>query len=154
MEPEWGDLKIILALSRAGSVVGAARALGVDQSTISRRLASLEECVGVRLVLRGRREFSLTAEGRAMCTAAEAVETAIGEASRAVRVAKLEVSGTVRVSCPPAFVPHIFAACRGHRGHAGPCARSSSKPRCPDASSVKSLSPCRTSNVERRTGRR
>jgi len=110
MEPEWSDLKIILALSRAGSVAGAARALGVDQSTVSRRLTALEESVGARLVLRGGREFMLTAEGRAMCTAAETVETAIGEASRVVRVAKLEVSGTVRVACPPAFVPHIHAA--------------------------------------------
>ncbi len=110
MEPEWSDLKIILALSRAGSVAGAARALGVDQSTVSRRLTALEESVGARLIVRGGREFALTAEGRAMCTAAETVETAIGEASRAVRVAKLEVSGTARVSCPPAFVPHLIAA--------------------------------------------
>jgi DNA-binding transcriptional LysR family regulator len=110
MDPEWSDLKIILALSRAGSVAGAARALGVDQSTVSRRLSALEESVGARLIVRGGREFALTAEGRAMCVAAEATETAIGEASRAVRVAKLEVSGTVRVSCPPAFVPHLIAA--------------------------------------------
>jgi DNA-binding transcriptional LysR family regulator len=110
MEPEWSDLKIILALSRAGSVAGAARALAVDQSTVSRRLTALEESVGARLIVRGGREFALTAEGRAMCTAAETVETAIGEASRTVRVAKLEVSGVVRVSCPPAFVPHLFAA--------------------------------------------
>jgi DNA-binding transcriptional LysR family regulator len=110
MDPEWSDLKIILALSRAGSVAGAARALGVDQSTVSRRLTALEESVGARLIVRGGREFALTAEGRAMCGAAEAVEAAIGEASRAVRVAKLEVSGTDRVSCPPAFIPHLHAA--------------------------------------------
>ncbi len=109
-DPDWSDLKIILALSRAGSVAGAARALGVDQSTVSRRLTALEESVGARLIVRGGREFALTAEGRAMCTAAEAVETAIGEASRTVRVAKLEVAGTVRVSCPPAYVPHLIAA--------------------------------------------
>jgi DNA-binding transcriptional LysR family regulator len=108
MEPEWSDLKIILALSRAGSVAGAARALGVDQSTISRRLTALEESVGARLLLRGGREFAFTTEGRAMCNAAEAMEAAIGEASRAVRVAKLEVSGTVRVSSPPAFVPELM----------------------------------------------
>jgi DNA-binding transcriptional LysR family regulator len=115
MEPEWSDLKIILALSRAGSVAGAARALGVDQSTVSRRLTALEESVGARLIVRGGREFALTAEGRAMCSAAEAVETAIGEASRTVRVAKLEVTGTVRISCPPAFIPHLHLALAGVR---------------------------------------
>ena len=110
MEPDWSDLKIILALSRAGSVAGAARALGVDQSTVSRRLTALEESVGAKLIVRGGREFALTSEGRAMCKAAESVEAAIGEASRAVRVAKLDVAGTVRVSCVPAMVPHLFAA--------------------------------------------
>ena len=110
MDPDWSDLKIILALSRAGSVAAAARALGVDQSTVSRRLTALEESVGARLIVRGGREFALTAEGRAMAAAAESVEAAIGEASRAVRVAKLEVSGTVRVSCPPAFVTHLSTA--------------------------------------------
>ncbi len=110
MNPEWSDLKIILALSRAGSVAGAARSLGIDQSTVSRRLTALEESVGARLIVRGGREFALTAEGRAMCTAAEAAEAAIVEASRAVRASKLEVSGTVRVSCPPAFISHLHAA--------------------------------------------
>ncbi len=110
MEPEWSDLRILLALSRAGSVAGAARALAVDQSTVSRRLTALEESVGARLILRGNREFSLTAEGRAMCTAAESIEAAVAEATRTVRVAKLEVAGTVRVSCPAAFVPHVLAA--------------------------------------------
>lgn len=110
MELDWSDLKIILALSRAGSVAAAARALGVDQSTVSRRLSALEESVGARLILRGGRDFALTTEGRAMSAAAETVEAAIGDASRAVRIAKLEVSGTVRISCPPAFVPHVFSA--------------------------------------------
>ena len=110
MEPDWSDLKVILALSRAGSVAAAARALGVDQSTVSRRLSALEESVGARLIVRGGREFALTTEGRALFAAAETVEAAIGDASRAIRVAKLEVSGTVRISCPPAFVSHVFSA--------------------------------------------
>jgi DNA-binding transcriptional LysR family regulator len=107
---EWSDLKILLALSRAGSVAGAARALGVDQSTVSRRLAALEESLAARLIVRGGREFSLTAEGRAMCKAAETVDVAVAEAVREVRVSKLDVAGTVRVSCPPAFVPHLIKA--------------------------------------------
>jgi DNA-binding transcriptional LysR family regulator len=43
MALEWSDLKVLLALARAGSVVGAARDLQVDHSTISRRLAALED---------------------------------------------------------------------------------------------------------------
>lgn len=113
MEPDWSDLKILLALSRGGSVAGAARALGVDSSTVSRRLGALEEAFGARLIVRGGREFNWTAEGRAALAAAEAMERAVDGATRAVRSARQAAEGTVRVSCPPAFAPalvHVFEA--------------------------------------------
>lgn len=98
-DPEWSDFKVILALGRSGSVAGAARVLGVDHSTVSRRLAALEETLGARLVVRGGREFCLTQEGRTALEAAEAVETAVAAATRTIRSAKLEVAGSVSVSC-------------------------------------------------------
>ena len=100
-EPEWSDFKVLVALSRAGSVAGAARLLAVDHSTVSRRLSALEESVGACLVVRGGRELAWTTEGRTLLTAAEAIETLVAEASRTVRSAKLEVEGSVRLSCPP-----------------------------------------------------
>lgn len=112
MEPDWSDFRILLALSRGGSVAGAARALGVDNSTVSRRLGALEEAVGARLILRGGREFTWTAEGRSAVAAAEAMEAAVSCAVRALRSARLATEGSVRVSCPPAFAPtlmHVFA---------------------------------------------
>lgn len=42
MISDWSDLQTVLAISEAGSLSGAARALGVNQSTISRRLRSIE----------------------------------------------------------------------------------------------------------------
>ncbi|MEQ1591984.1 MAG: LysR family transcriptional regulator [Thiobacillaceae bacterium] len=108
MEPDWNDFKIILALARAGSVAGAARMLAIDHSTVSRRLAALEDALGATLVLRGGREFSLTDEGRAALVAAEAQETTVAEALRTIRAAKLDVSGAVRVSCPPGFLPELM----------------------------------------------
>ncbi len=112
MEPDWSDLKVILAIARARSVVGAARSMGVDQSTVSRRLAALEDAVGASLVVRGGRELVLTAEGRLMQSAAERVEAIVGEASTALRTAKDDVSGTVRLTCPPAFLLHVMQALR------------------------------------------
>src|SRR3954451_3460381 len=76
-DSDWNDLKVLLALSRGGSVAGAARVLHVDQSTISRRLAALEESLGCSLLIRGGREFSWTAEGRTMIAAAETAEAAV-----------------------------------------------------------------------------
>lgn len=99
---------MLLALAAARSVVGAARELGVDQSTVSRRLAALEEAVGAKLAVRGRREFYLTAEGLTMVTAAETMATATLEATRSVRTAKAMVEGTVRVSVSPGFVPILM----------------------------------------------
>jgi DNA-binding transcriptional LysR family regulator len=103
-DPEWSDFKVILALHRGGSVAGAARVLGVDHSTISRRLSALEEILGACLIVRGGREFTWTAQGRIALSAAEAVESTIAGATRSIRSAKLEVGGSVRVTCPSGFV--------------------------------------------------
>jgi DNA-binding transcriptional LysR family regulator len=100
-DSDWNDLKVLLALSRGGSVAAAARAMGVDQSTVSRRLAALEEAVGCPLLLRGGREFTWTAEGRTMIAAAEAAESAVQTATRQLRTARLDATGLVRVTTTP-----------------------------------------------------
>ena len=106
MTPDWRDFKVLLALARAGSVAGAARELQVHNSTVSRRLAALEEAVGAKLLIRGGREFSWTAEGRTLLEAAEAMEAATTGALRAVRTSKVGVEGSVCISASPAFVPY------------------------------------------------
>jgi DNA-binding transcriptional LysR family regulator len=109
VNPEWTDFKILVALGRAGSVAAAGRELGVDGSTVSRRLSALEECLGARLIVRGGREFAWTAEGRAALAAAETMESAVNGAVKACRDAKLEASGAVRISLSPAFVPIVLS---------------------------------------------
>ncbi len=106
--PDWSDFEILLALSRSGSVAGAARELGVDGSTVSRRLTALEDALAARLIVRGGNKFSFTAEGRAALGAAEAMESAVGMAVRSCRESKLQASGAVRISLPPAFVPILL----------------------------------------------
>ena len=108
MEPDWSDFKILLALAKGGSVAGAARELDIDHSTVSRRLAALEESLGTRLIVRGGREFAWTSEGRAALEAAKAMEAAVSAATRSLRTAKLEAEGAVRVSCSPGFVPILM----------------------------------------------
>jgi DNA-binding transcriptional LysR family regulator len=108
MEPEWSDFKVLLALARAGSLAGAARDLKVDNSTVSRRLAALEDAVCAKLIIRGGRDFNWTAEGRTLLVAAEQMEVAATHATCAVRTAKANVDGTVCVSISPAFVPVLM----------------------------------------------
>lgn len=108
MDPNWDDFKVLLALKRAGSLAGAARLLGIDHSTVSRRLAAMEDAMGATLILRGGREFSFTPEGLTMFATAEKLETAVAGAALAIRSAKDEIAGVVRVSCAPGFVPELM----------------------------------------------
>jgi DNA-binding transcriptional LysR family regulator len=102
-EPEWGDFKIMLALGRGGSVAGAARILGVDSSTVSRRLTAMEEAMGATLIIRGGREFLLTPEGQKAFATAELVERAIQSTTKDIAAAKNEIAGLVRISTVPSL---------------------------------------------------
>ncbi|HHZ08266.1 MAG TPA: LysR family transcriptional regulator, partial [Rhizobiales bacterium] len=83
MLSDWSDLRTILAIARAGTLSGAARALGVSQSTVSRRLQAIEREAGERIFLRGSEGgFEPTALGQRLVGAAEEMRTAF-EAARA-----------------------------------------------------------------------
>ncbi|NOX41954.1 MAG: LysR family transcriptional regulator [Alphaproteobacteria bacterium] len=103
-EPEWSDLKVILALGQSGSVAGAARILAVDASTVSRRLTATEKAMGAVLIVRGGREFTFTTEGKAALAAAQAMDKAVTEASTAVRLARTDLQGIIRIACSPAVI--------------------------------------------------
>lgn len=70
----WDDVRFFLAVARAGTVKGAAHSLKVDTSTVTRRLASLEEEVG-RLFDRVGPTYSPTERGRAMRSSADRIES-------------------------------------------------------------------------------
>ncbi len=108
-EPEWSDFKFLLALSRSGSVAGAARLLAVDGSTVSRRLSAAEEMMGAVLLVRGGREFAFTPEGKVALAAAEAMEAAVLTATAALRTSKKELQGIVKLACTPSSV-HFLAS--------------------------------------------
>jgi DNA-binding transcriptional LysR family regulator len=116
MLAQWDDFKVILALSRGGSVAAAARELQVDNSTVSRRLSSLEDALGAQLLIRSGREFAWTALGGAALESARSMEAAVASALRAVAAGKEEVTGTVRVATVPSLLPdlvqHVLPALR------------------------------------------
>jgi len=63
MSFDWDDLKVLLAISRSGSLSGAAVLLGVDQSTVGRRVSALEAELGVILFVRSKTGFVPTEHG-------------------------------------------------------------------------------------------
>lgn len=100
---DWNDLQHFLAAARAGTLSGAARRLGVDHATISRRLAALEQALGAKLFERNPRGYNLTQTGERLLASAEAIEAEALRAERQVAGEGQRVSGTVRISTLEAF---------------------------------------------------
>jgi molybdate transport repressor ModE-like protein len=74
---QWDDLRIFLAIARAGSISGAANRLGVQHSTVSRRLRSLEDKLGTRLIERKKTGYELTEAGEELQLSASRIEVEI-----------------------------------------------------------------------------
>jgi DNA-binding transcriptional LysR family regulator len=70
---DWNDIPLILALARCGSMSATGRELGVDASTISRRIAAAEKALNLRLFIRDNTRYQLTSAGRVFVEYGEAV---------------------------------------------------------------------------------
>ena len=101
---DWDDLKHLLAVARHGSTLAAGRALGVDQSTVQRRLSELERRLGRPLVQRQPTGYRLTEFGAQMVPYAERVEEAVRAFERRLDGAELEADGVIRMTCPEPIV--------------------------------------------------
>lgn len=95
---DWDDLRLFLAVARSGTLSGAARTLGVNHSTVFRRIGAFEEALGVRLFERQPNGYLLTPAGEEMQAGALRVEEEIAGLSRKVTGQDLRLSGTVRVT--------------------------------------------------------
>ncbi|MBK7991282.1 MAG: LysR family transcriptional regulator [Comamonadaceae bacterium] len=97
---DWNDLKYLVAVARHQSTTAASRALGVNQSTVQRRLVELERCMGQALVHRHPSGYRLTAFGEQVPPLAQRVEQAVVALTQPVDVFRREVTGVVRMTCP------------------------------------------------------
>lgn len=109
MAIDWDDLRVVLALDRAGSVGAAARALGIDRTTAARRLAALEAALGTRLVHRRAGGVQPTAAARAVAARAAEMEALALAAERDVAGREGRVAGLVRVSVTEALASRVLA---------------------------------------------
>lgn len=100
---DWDDLRFFAELARTGSLSAAARTLRVDHSTVARRITSLEGALGTRLFDRLPRGYVLTPEGEHVREQVERLEEDVFALQRTVQGRGPGLSGTVRVSAPPAF---------------------------------------------------
>ncbi|MFC3071176.1 LysR family transcriptional regulator [Phenylobacterium soli] len=96
---DWNDLKAFLAVARGGSTLSAAKALGVNQTTVARRLESLEAAVGVRLFERGQSGSRLTEAGRDLQAEAEKVERAAVAFGNRAQAHQRGLAGSIKLTC-------------------------------------------------------
>ncbi len=111
---DWGDLRFFLELSRTGSLSAAARRLKVDRNTVGRRVASLEEALGLTLFERGPQGWSRTAAGDELAALASRVEENVLALARHADAADRDLAGTVRLTtathvCAQLLVPGLPA---------------------------------------------
>lgn len=95
---QWDDLRIFLAIARAGSISGAANRLAVQHSTVSRRLRSLEEQLGTRLIERKKSGYELTEAGDELQLSASKIEIEILGFEGAQSGHDTDAAGELRVS--------------------------------------------------------
>lgn len=114
------DLVILLEVARSGTLSGAAQTLGLNHTTVARRLHHLERDLGAPVLTATAQGTYLTERGQTLLKSAEQIERSLSEA-RALAGGGDELVGLVRVSAPEAFAacflaPAIAAVRRRHPG--------------------------------------
>ncbi|MCL2581299.1 MAG: LysR family transcriptional regulator [Streptosporangiales bacterium] len=114
-------MRLLLELSRRGTVTAAAEALGYTPSAVSQQLAVLEREAGAELLERAGRRVTLTAAGTVLAGYAESVLATLEEASSAVAATRAALTGRLRIGAFPSAArtllpPSLVALGRDHPG--------------------------------------
>ena len=108
-DARWEDVRVFLAVHRTRGLAAAGARLGMDASTVSRRLAGLEEALGARLFDRTRDGLLPTSAADLLLPAAEAMEAAHVSFVRDATGFEREAEGKVRVSVSPGMAEAFVA---------------------------------------------
>ncbi|WP_112664222.1 LysR family transcriptional regulator [Microvirga flavescens] len=106
---DWDDLRHFTALADEGSLSGAARRLKVEHATVARRVAALEEAVGVKLVDRRAGRYVLTSDGERVAEYARRIEIEAFAIERMALARQEDAAAEVSVSAPPVIASLLIA---------------------------------------------
>ena len=106
---DWDDLRYILAIARASTLAAAARRLGVDQTTVARRLAAAEAALGTRLYERRAGSLYPTESGQTAIAHAARIEHDVDALERGASDSDVDAAGSVRVTAVPVLVNRLLA---------------------------------------------
>lgn len=104
----WDDFRLVRAISEAGNLTGAADTLGVNHSTVFRRLAQLEALLGVKLFERHRSGYVATHPGEQMLTISEKWAEDVSSLGRLLMGCSLSPSGEVRITTNDTLLVHML----------------------------------------------
>ncbi|OED01087.1 LysR substrate-binding domain-containing protein [Rhizobium sp. AB2/73] len=107
MRSDLNDLVYFAEVVAHGGFAAAGRALREPKSKLSRRVAGLEERLGVRLIERSSRRFRVTDVGQSFYERCKAMLAEAERAEALVAEAKSEPHGLIRMSCPTGLVEPI-----------------------------------------------
>jgi len=105
---DWNDLRFVLAVARTESLAGASRTLGVNETTVSRRLRRIEQHLNTRLFDRVNAALVPTKAGEVTIASAERVELEMQNMENLVAGTDYRVAGTVRLTTVPVLLNHIL----------------------------------------------
>ncbi|QPM90592.1 HTH-type transcriptional regulator DmlR [Pseudooceanicola algae] len=100
---DWNDLRYFLAVARAGRLTVAARTIGSDHATVSRRVSALEGRLGAQLFERSPRGYAMTEAGERLLRHAEQIESVAAQVHDDIAGELYALSGTVRIGAPDGF---------------------------------------------------
>lgn len=107
---DWDNLRIFLAIARAGQILAAAKSLQLNHATVARRLDALEDGLGVKLFERRTTGAVLTPAGESLLTRVERMESELLQADAALPASNAALTGIVRVGAPDGFGTFHLAA--------------------------------------------
>ncbi|MBZ9935271.1 LysR family transcriptional regulator [Mesorhizobium sp. BR1-1-16] len=105
---DWDDVRYFLAVARGGSVRAAAGHLGVNHSTVLRRIAQLEKRLGARMFEKLPSGYRVTAAGEEVIELASQMETFSHQLETRVFGRDKSVRGLLRVTLPPFLATHLL----------------------------------------------
>jgi DNA-binding transcriptional LysR family regulator len=106
--PAWDDFRLVRVIAEARGLSGAAERLGVNHSTVFRRLGQLEERLGVTLFERHRTGYALTPAGEEMAALAERMEEDVASFTRKLAGQAVTPAGELRVTTNDTLLVHIL----------------------------------------------
>jgi len=116
---DWGDLNLVLAICRSGTLSGAAKSLAINYTTVFRRINAIEKNLEVRLFDRQPSGYVMTEAGEAIKRSAERIDEEVMALSRELLGKDLRLQGSIRITAPEGVAlrllsPHLAAFCHQH----------------------------------------